>query len=211
MVVFDRIARPHDARALQAGNRCDQSELHVLRQRGRDPVRIDGGVVEAFRLEKDLMPVALAEAHDLVLDRGAIARPAALDLAGIHRRAVDVGADDLVGRRRRAGDAALDLRIGDARGEHRERLRRFVAGLQLRGAPVDGRAVEPGRGAGLEAAQREAGAGQRAGKAERGRLADPAGRDLPLTDMDEAAQERAGGQHHSGGAEASGRPGAARR
>ena len=55
--------------------------LHVLRQRGRNAVRVDGGVVEAFRLKEDLMAVALAEAHDLVLDRRAIARAAALDLA----------------------------------------------------------------------------------------------------------------------------------
>ena len=59
------------------------------------------------------MPVALAEADDLVLDRGAIARPAALDLAGIHRRAMHIGADDLMGLRRRAGDGALDLRRFD--------------------------------------------------------------------------------------------------
>ena len=74
------------------------------------PFGIDRGVVETFRLQEDLVPVAIAEADDLVLDRGAIARPGALDLPGIHRRAMHVGPDHLMGRRRGAGDAALDLR-----------------------------------------------------------------------------------------------------
>ena len=137
MVVFDGIARPHDAGALQPGNGGHQRRLDVLRQRGRDAVRIDRRVVEPFRLEKNLVPVALAEAHDLVLDRRAIARTAALDLAGIHRRAMHIGANDFMGRRRRAGDAALDLRIGDALGQHRERLRRIVPRLHFQRRPVD--------------------------------------------------------------------------
>ena len=37
---------------------------------------------QAFRFEEHLMPVAIAEAMDLVLDRGAIARPRRLDRAG---------------------------------------------------------------------------------------------------------------------------------
>ena len=81
------------------------------------------------------MAVALAEADDLVLDRGAIARAAALDLPGIHRRAMHIGPDDRVGGLGGAGDAALDLRIFDALGQHRERLRRLVAGLHLAGSP----------------------------------------------------------------------------
>ena len=107
-----------------------------------------------------------------------------------------------VRRRRGAGDRALHLRIGDALGQHRERLGRIVALLHLQRRPVDGRAVEPRRRAGLEPAQRKARAFERPGKAERRRLADPAGRDLPLADMDEAAQERAGGEHHRTGIEA---------
>ena len=97
----------------------------------------------------------------------------------------------------RAGDAAFDLRVVDARGQHRERLGRIVARLHLERRPVDRLAVEPRRRAGLEAAEREA---ERA----------PASRDSPiagasptrpagiccLADMDEAAQERAGGEHH---------------
>ena len=135
MVVFDGVARPHHARLFEPRNGRHQRELHVLRQRGRNAVRIDRGVVETFRLEENLMAVALAEADDLVLDRGAIARAAALDLPGIHRRAMHIGPDDRVRRLGGAGDAALDLRVLDPLGQHRERLRRLVAGLHLAGSP----------------------------------------------------------------------------
>ena len=60
------------------------------------------------------MPVALAETHDLVLDRRAITRAAAMDLPGIHRRTMHIGPNDLVRGRRRSGDAALDLPVLDA-------------------------------------------------------------------------------------------------
>ena len=205
MVVFDGIARPDHPGPFQPRNGREQRELHVLRQRGRDAVRIDRVVVEPFRLEEDLVPVALAEAHDLVLDRRAIARAAALDLAGIHRRAMHIGADDRVGRPVGAGDAALDLRVLDALGQRRERLRRIVARLHLEARPVDGAAIEPRRRAGLQPAERKADAFKRLRQPERRRLADPAGRDLLLADMDQAAQERAGGQHHRAGAESRGR------
>ena len=78
--------------------------------------------------------------------------------------------------------------------------------------PVDGAAVEPRRRAGLEPAEREARARSSvARQPDRRRLADPAGRDLLLADMDQAAQEGAGGQHHGAGAEARGHRPAGRR
>jgi hypothetical protein len=85
VIVFDRIAGPDDARAFEAGDRGDQRRLHILRQRSRNAVRINRGVVESLRLKKDLMTVALAEPDDLVFDRGTVARTATLDLSGIHR------------------------------------------------------------------------------------------------------------------------------
>src|SRR5262249_60948546 len=75
VVVLDGIAGPDDAGVLEPRDGRDQGELNLFPQRRRDAVWIDGRIVEPFRLEKNLMPVALAEAHDLVLDRGAIARP----------------------------------------------------------------------------------------------------------------------------------------
>ena len=80
MVVFDGIARTDHPHPLKAGNRGQNRQLHLFRQRGRNAVGIDRRVVESFRLQKDLMSVAVAEADDLVLDRRAIARSGALDL-----------------------------------------------------------------------------------------------------------------------------------
>ncbi|MGC0321911.1 hypothetical protein ABIG06_002540 [Bradyrhizobium sp. USDA 326] len=157
VVVFDRVARPHHLHPLQAWDAGEDRKLDLLRQRGRDAIGIDRRIVEPFRLQKDLMTVAVAEADDLVLDRRAITRPGALDLAGVHRRAMDIGADHLMGGGRGPGDPALDLRGRDPLGQDRERLRRLVSGLHLDGGPVDRGAIQTGRRAGLEAPEGEAG------------------------------------------------------
>src|SRR6185436_6196772 len=113
MVVFDGIARPHHLYPLEPGNGGEDRELNFFRQRGGDAVGIDRGVVEPFGLQEDLVTIAIAEPDDLVLYRGAIARTAALDLAGIHWRAMYVRPNDVMRRGRRAGDTALDLRRRD--------------------------------------------------------------------------------------------------
>ena len=113
IVVFDGVAGPLHARLLEARDGGEEGELHIFGERGRDAVRIDGVVVETFRLEEDLMPLALLEAHHLVFDGRAIARADALDVAGVHRRAGEVRGDDGVGRFRGVGDVAGDLRRGD--------------------------------------------------------------------------------------------------
>src|ERR1700683_3807745 len=133
------------------------------------------------------MPVALAEAHDLVFYGRTIARAVALDLARIHGRAMHVGADDLVGGCGRARNPALNLRIGDAFGQDRKWLGRLIPGLQLQRRPVDSFAVKPRRGPGLEAAEHKARALQRARKANGRGLAAPAGRKFALTRVDEGA------------------------
>ncbi len=144
------------------------------------------------------MSVALAEAHDLVLDRRAIARSAARDLPGIHRRAMHVRPDDLVRRRRRARDAAFDLRRFNRARERRERLGRIVARLHFHRRPVDRGAVDSRRRSGLEPAERETEPLERERKPKRRRLADTAGRRLLLADVDQAAQKGPGGEHHRG-------------
>ena len=88
VVVFDRVARPRHVRPLQAAYRMHDTQLHVEWQRGRDAVRIDLVGIEALRLQEDLVRGASGEAADLVLDRRAVARPGALDLAVVERRAV---------------------------------------------------------------------------------------------------------------------------
>ena len=78
--------------------------------------------------------------------------------------------------------------------QRRERLGRIVARLHLDRRPVDRRAIEPRRRSGLEPAEREAEPLERVRKPDRRRFADPTRRRLRLADMDQAAQERAGGQ-----------------
>ncbi len=193
-IVFDRIARPDHPRPLEAGNGGQQLQLHIPGQRGGDSVGINRGIVEPLGLQEDLVAVAAGEAHHLVLDGGAIARTDTLDLAGIERRPVQIGLDQPMGTGGRAGDVALNLAGGDPAGEKREGLGRIVAGLRLETRPIDGAAVEPRRRSGLETAQAESKPLQGLGKAKRRRLAYPARRDLLLADMNEAAEEGAGGQ-----------------
>ena len=57
------------------------------------------------------MPVAIGEAVHLVLDRGAVARADAADLAREKRRAIEIGANDVVRVRVGPGDRAEELGI----------------------------------------------------------------------------------------------------
>ena len=81
-------------------------------------------------------------------------------------------------------------------GQDRERLRRFIPRLHLDCRPVDGAPVEPRWRSGLESSKREAQAFQREGETDSRRLPHPPGRSPAPADMDETAQECAGGQHH---------------
>ncbi len=103
-------------------------------------------------------------------------------------------------RRGRARDRAGHLAVLDPLGQRRERLRRIVAGLQLQAGPVDGAAIEAGRGPGLQPPEREPDAGERRRQTQRRRLADAAGRNLPLADMDQPAKKCPRRQHQSAGA-----------
>ena len=75
----------------------------------------------------------------------------------------------------------------------------MVSGLPLQGLVVDGAAVQARRRARLQAAAREAQALEGVGQADRRAVAGAAGRYPHLADVNEAAQERAGGKHHGAG------------
>ena len=114
----------------------DQRRLRLGRQRGRNAVGIDGRIVDALRLEEDLMALPIGEADHLVFDRGAIARAAAGDRAGIDRGAVrHPRATIAVGFGRRAGDVAGKLGRRDCSVISREEFRRIVAVLDLEPPP----------------------------------------------------------------------------
>ncbi len=58
--------------------------------------------------------------------------------------------DDRMAFGRRMGDEAIDLRRDNGFGEKGEGLRLIIAALALQDRPIDRRAVEAGRGSGLE-------------------------------------------------------------
>ena len=64
--------------------------------------------------------------------------------------------------------------------------------LDLEPLPVDGRAVEPGRGPGLEPRERESGAVEALRERNRGRIAETPGRRPLVAEVDHAAEEGAG-------------------
>jgi hypothetical protein len=113
-VVLDRVPVPQDLRPLTPGHRVDDLVLHVRGQARADPVAIDPFRTDALRLEEHAVPLAVGEAHDLVLDARAIPRPRALDLPAEQGCSVQVLADQLVRLRCRVRLAAVDLL------EHRE-------------------------------------------------------------------------------------------
>src|SRR5262245_51696073 len=108
MVVFDGIAWAEEPSLLKTWDRGHEGKLDFLGQRGLDPIGIDRVVIQPLGLEKNLVSVAIPEPNDLVLDRGAIARPSARDLPRIHGRAVDIGPDQIMRCGGRAGDPALN-------------------------------------------------------------------------------------------------------
>ena len=109
---------------------------------------------------------------------------------------MEIGADDLMHLGGGMGDVAGKLRRRDRVGEVGERRWRIVAVLNLKPLPVDGAAVEPRRRSGLEPAEAKRGFRQAVSQTDGGRLVHATGRDRLLADVDQAAQERAGGQNH---------------
>src|SRR5439155_26669767 len=141
---------------LETADRMYQRELHVERQAGRDPVRIDLVGAEALGLEADLMARLAGKAMNLVLDRRAITRPDPLDHAGKHRRAIERPANNLVRALVGMRDPARQLRgmhVAPAeKGKHRLRA---VTGLLGQHAEIDAAAIEARRRAGFEPSDRQ--------------------------------------------------------
>jgi hypothetical protein len=151
--------------------------------------------VEALGLEKYLVPVAIAEAVDLVLDRRTIARPLRIDRAGEQRRAIEPRADRVVRGGVGSGHAAMELRqrrdlrvIGDiVHGPRRWAARRRRAQSIVR----------PSRRGGVPVFRRPSAVRVRAiaPQGELRRLAYPPAGFALLAAEDPAAKEGAGGQH----------------
>ena len=207
-IVFDCVAGTRDVRALQSADRVDELELHVEWQARGNAVRVEFVGLQVLGLDKYLVAVALCEPHHLVFDGRAVPGTDALDLAGIHRRAVQRAANDVMGFLRSVRYPAthlLGMIAGAAEiGIHRSRL---VSGLALHDAEIHGLAVDPGWRSCLQASNRERHLAQPRGQQVRGWVSSAPSLELLLANMDFAAQERTGGQNHGGGVdlEASGR------
>ncbi|GIT53285.1 MAG: hypothetical protein Ct9H300mP16_04450 [Pseudomonadota bacterium] len=88
--------------------------------------------IQALRLYENLMRIAIGETHDLVLDRGAVSRPDALDCTGIERRTRQTLADYLVTARIGRSDVGTDLlRVFIGAAEERKYRYRYIARLGL--------------------------------------------------------------------------------
>ena len=180
---------------LKTRNSLQDCLLHITWQTGRNAVGINRRIVQAFRLQKDVVPVFVGEADNFVLNRRTIARTPTGDLTRIDRGPVNVLPDNGVCRLGRAGHPAFDLPVGQPLGHGAERLWSFIARVGLQTVPIDRPPIQPGRRAGFQPSQREPEAAERLRQADRGRFAHPPRGRLLVADMDHPAQKRAGGEH----------------
>ena len=176
--------------------------LHILRQAAGGSLQIHLLGVLPAGLHKNGVTVLARKAHHLVLDGGAVARANALDHAAVERAALDVVQNDPVGLGVGIGDPALHLVVHGCVGQEAEGLQLAVrvAGLAFQLAEIDAAAVHPGRGAGLEPAQRQTGGLQAVGQGVGGVHPVRAGGVPCITHKNFAAQIRAGGNDHALGA-----------
>src|SRR5438067_5020475 len=119
---------------------------------------------QALRLDEDLMALLLCETHHLVFDRWAVARTGGVNLAGVHRRAMEIGADQFVRDLAGVGQMAKHLRQRKRVGEDRKRARLGVARRFLEFREVDRGAIDARGRAGLEATEFESEVAERVGE-----------------------------------------------
>ena len=144
------------------------------------------------------MPIAIAEAVNLVLDRRAIARPLRTDRAREQRRTVQPAADDVVRARIGARNRAEHLRHRPRRRQRRHRPGFGIAGLFGQPRPVDRATIQPGRRTRFQSRHRQIGGAQLSGQPMRRALADAAALHPFLTPEQTAAKEGARTQDHGG-------------
>ena len=82
-IVLDGVAGARHLGPFQAADGTHDLDLHLGRQAGGDAVQVDPGMIPPLRLDEDLVAVPVGEAHDLVLDRRAVARAGRGDPPGV--------------------------------------------------------------------------------------------------------------------------------
>jgi hypothetical protein len=197
-VVLDGVAGTQQDGILQPGKRMHQIGLHVARQRHRKAVHVDLRRLQTFRLEKNLVPLLVGEANDLVLERRTVSRTDAVNLAVEEGRASDVGADKIANAIVGVDQMAVDLRPIDRRGQERKRYGRRIAVLDDERSvcnlaiEVNARPIEAWRRTGLQSSPLEPAGLQRLGQLARRRFTGAAGRVLFRSDVNETVQKGAG-------------------
>ena len=155
-VIFDGIGRADDVDMLQPGDGMQKLQLHVERQRGGKPLQIHLISLRAAGLDKDLMPLLIRKAHDLIFDAGAVPRADPLDFPAVERGAVEIFENDAPRLRIRPRDVA-GLRIRQRRlclkGERNHRL---IPVLPLQEGKINAPPQHPRRGSRLEPPQHNA-------------------------------------------------------
>src|SRR5579883_1651031 len=137
IIIFDGISGTQNFGFGKPWDGADECTLNLLWQSSGNTIRIDGQIIEAFRLEKNLMCFPFLEADDFVFDRRAITRAKAGNGARIDRRPLQISGNDGMTFWRRMRDEAIDLPGTDRAGQKGKGFRFGIAALALQGGPVD--------------------------------------------------------------------------
>ena len=182
---------------LKTFHRTNDLDLHIERQAGGHAVRVEFMGAEALGLDEDLVRILVGKAHDLIFDRGTVARTYAFDDPGIHGTAVQVLPNDVMGLFIGMGDEAGDLarvllRLAEV-GEDRDWV---VTLLLLQYGKVHGAAIDARGGSCLQTTDAQGELPQPFRQRDRGRIAGTPTAVIFHADVDQAIEEGTGGQHH---------------
>ncbi len=122
-VVFDGIPRSQHDGIFQARQRGHELLLNCSRKAHGKTVDVNLIGLYPFGLEENLVPLAMREAHDLILEGGAVTRANARNLAIKERRCRDIAPHEVVNALRGVEQMAVDLRPIDAVRHEGERHR----------------------------------------------------------------------------------------
>ena len=141
------------------------------------------------------MRCLVGKSDNLVFDRGAVPRANTFDMTAVHGGEVDVLADDVMGRLIGMGHTARHLPNHRSGAHKGEQGRLVIAGLLFGPRPVNGLAVESGRGPGLQSPSLQAEIAHLISKLDRGQIPHPAARGTAGSNMNQAVKKRSGRQN----------------
>ena len=134
-VILNRIGNAHHFGMLKTGQGMQHGELHIGGHGGGEALQIHFLGVFSDGLHKELMPLLIRKANDLILNGGAIARTDALYFSAVQRGAMKILADDAVRLLIGINDMAGQLRqrgIGIRIGAHGKRRHIRISHLKLK-------------------------------------------------------------------------------